>query len=174
MQASGKEYELIKRKLTKAVIAVVLLFASTTFYYSPAPVITSLQCHTANLWYEARGESPEGMKAISAVVINRKNSGKFGSSDCQVIFQKHQFSWTKQQSFKDIQKALNGDTSDLTAKDRRVYQQVQQIASKAVLEGSSGTVPKATMWYHATYAKPRWSEKFKRVKKIGKHVFYVR
>lgn len=163
---------MIKRKLTKAVIAVVLLFTSAAFYSSSAPALTSLQCHTTNLYYEARGESKAGMKAIAAVVINRKNSGKYPKNDCMVIFQNKQFSWTQQQKFKDIQKLLQGDISDLTDKDRQAYQQAVITAQTPVKELLKG-LPKGTLWYHARYANPRWSEKMKLVKVVGSHKFYV-
>lgn len=163
---------MVKRKLTKAIIAVAILFASASFYSIQAPVLSSVSCHAANIFYEARGETQEGMKAIAAVVINRKNSGKYSSTDCEVIFQKNQFSWTHQQKFKDIQKVLQGDISDLNQKDRQAYLQARLIAQKAV-KGRLEVLPKGALWYHATYAKPRWSSKMKLVKTIGRHVFYT-
>lgn len=168
---------MIKRNLSKVILTIALFLASTTFYsttfYSAAPpALSSVSCHTANLYYEARGESKAGMKAVAAVVINRKNSGKYPKNDCMVIFQNRQFSWTQQQKFKDIQKLLQGDTAGLSTKDRQAYQQaviIAQTPDKELLKA----LPKGTLWYHAKYTKPRWSEKMKLVKVVGQHKFYV-
>lgn len=163
---------MIKRRLSKVILAVVLLLASTAFYYKPPPVVSAAACHTANLYFEARGESKDGMQAVAAVVLNRKNSGKYSSSDCMVIFQKHQFSWTKQQQFKDIEKALNGDTSDLNNKDRQAYLQARLIAQNSVMERLK-VLPDGVLYYHAKYSKPQWAKGMKLVKVIGQHKFYA-
>lgn len=164
---------MIKKKLTKIIIAVAFLIASSTLYMSGSPTVSDEACHTANLYFEARGESKEGMKAIASVVLNRKNSKGFGQSDCAVIFQKNQFSWTHQQSFKDIEKIIKGDLSGLNEKDKQAFNNARLIASKAV-NARLNALPDGTLYYHAEYIKPRWSSKMKRVKKIGKHIFYAK
>lgn len=162
---------MIKRKFKKVIIAVAFLIASTALYMQVAPTVSAEACHATNIYYEARGESKEGMKAIASVVINRKNNT--GKTDCEIIFQKNQFSWTNQQNFEDIQKLLNGDLSDLSDKDRQAYQQARLIAHTVLTERLK-VLPDTAMWYHAEYVKPRWSTKLKKVKRIGKHIFYAK
>lgn len=164
---------MLKRKLTKVIIALTLLFSAVSFAPATSSAISSVSCHTANIFYEARGESKEGMQAVAAVVVNRTTSGKYPKDVCMVIFQKHQFSWTKQQKFKDIQKVLNGDTSGFNAEDRQAYQQARLIAQKAV-KGRLNILPDGALWYHATGVNPKWKAKMKRIKILGKHVFYVK
>ena len=163
---------MIKRKLTKVILGLILALSAVAFSPATSAAISSVSCHTANIFYEARGESKEGMKAVAAVVINRTNSGKYPKDTCMVIFQKNQFSWTKQQKFKDIQKVLNGDTSSFTAKDRQAFIDARLIASKAVI-ARLNDLPEGTLWYHSIKSNPKWKSGMKRVKKVGNHVFYM-
>lgn len=53
-------------------------------------------CMMEALWHEARGEPQIGQLAIAEVIFNRLDSGKFGSSVCEVVNQKYpncQFSY---------------------------------------------------------------------------------
>ena len=164
---------MLKRKLTKVIIALTLLFSAVAFAPATSSAISSVSCHTANIFYEARGESKEGMKAIAAVVINRTTSGKYPKDACMVIFQKNQFSWTKQQKFKDIQKVLNGDLSGFSDKDKQAFMNARLIASEAHTERFK-VLPAGALWYHSSSSNPIWRTSMKRVKKIGQHIFYVK
>lgn len=134
--------------------------------------LTALQCLTANLYYEARGESELGMKAVAQVTMNRVKAKGFPSSVCAVVFQPRQFSWTHKKSHKDIQKALNGSTAHLQPKDRQAYHLAYKTAKKAL----SGVllVPqlKDSLYFHAKGANPYWNSRFKKRATIGAHVFY--
>lgn len=133
--------------------------------------LTDLQCLTANLYFEARGEKPIGMLAVADVTKNRVQSKKYPGSVCTVVFQKHQFSWVKQQSWNSIQKVLNGSVSGFRAADRAAYQKAKEIAQKSI-KGLVRVLPESSLHYHATYVKPSWSRKMKVYAKIGTHVFY--
>lgn len=63
---------------------------------STAPIQQLHQQHVcmANaVWYEARGESLKGRRAIVDVVLNRTKAEKAGI--CSVIFRRGQFPWAK-------------------------------------------------------------------------------
>lgn len=169
---------MITRKLSKLILVVVLLLSAAAYSpsaFTPAAnnVISSVACHTANIFYEARGESKEGMQAVAKVVVNRTTSGKYPKNTCMVIFQKKQFSWTHQQDFKDIQKVLNADLSGFNAKDRQAFADATLIAQKAV-KGQLKVLPKDALWYHSVGVSPKWKAKMKKVKQVGQHIFYVK
>lgn len=133
--------------------------------------LTDLQCLTANLFFEARGEKPVGLVAVADVTKNRVQSKKYPGNLCSVVFQRKQFSWTHQQNWNSIQKVLNGSVSGFRAADRVAYQKAKEIAQKS-LKGLVKVLPESSLHYHATYVKPSWSRKMKVHAKIGTHIFY--
>jgi hypothetical protein len=54
-----------------------------------------IDCLARAIYYEARGESEIGKKAVAMVTINRANSSKFPDSICRVVYEKGQYSWTR-------------------------------------------------------------------------------
>lgn len=50
-------------------------------------------CMANAVWYEARGESLKGRRAVVDVILNRTKAEKRGV--CSVIFRKGQFTWAK-------------------------------------------------------------------------------
>lgn len=139
--------------------------------------LTSEMCLKANIYFEARGETKEGMKAVAAVTMNRAKHRNYPDSVCKVVWQHKQFSWTHQIA-KDIQyKVLVGDVEylgSLKKVDLEKYKQSELIAGLALIDDKSiaRILPAGTIFYHALHVKPTWSSKFKKVKQIGKHLFY--
>lgn len=56
------------------------------------PVTFDEQIAARTIWAEARGESEEGQRAVAYVIMNRKRSGKWGSSLASVCTWPKQFS----------------------------------------------------------------------------------
>ena len=107
-------------------LILLFLFISTSVFAQPSEIA----CLTTNIYYEGRGETLEGMRAIGSVVINRMKHPSFKGQDslCKVTFAKGQFSWYKPKS-KPIQKLLNGDTGGLKDKDKEAYQKAEEAES---------------------------------------------
>ena len=131
-----------------------------------------LLCMATNLYFEARGESQEAQASIAKVVINRTNHKSYPSNVCKVIFQYKQFSWTHQQSWKIIQKALNGHAPHKNSLDTQAYHRVNIIASRVLKTGYSA-IGDSVLFYHSKQVKPTWAKKLKKTAVIGKHVFYA-
>ena len=53
----------------------------------PADTAHDLDCLTAAVYYEARGESREGQAAVAQVVLNRVRSPAFPKTVCSVVYQ---------------------------------------------------------------------------------------
>lgn len=159
-------------KLLKILLAcATIAFPIAAHTNNKVKQLTDLQCLTANLFFEARGEKPIGLVAVADVTKNRVQSKKYPKSICSVVFQKHQFSWVKQQSWSSIQKVLNGSVSGFRAADRAAYQKAKETAQKS-LKGLVRVLPESSLHYHATYVKPSWSRNMKVYAKIGTHIFY--
>ena len=135
--------------------------------------VTDMQCMIANLYFEARGESIKGMKAVAAVTLNRVKSKRYPSSICSVVFQRKQFSWTHQKSWPKIEKILLGNTEKLKKEDLAAYLKAVSIAEK--IESNSFVMPEllnSSMFYHANYVYPKWASEMQKVAVIGTHIFY--
>ena len=53
-----------------------------------------IDCMTANIYHEARGESIKGQYAVAHVTMNRVHHEQFPDTVCEVVFQPKQFSWS--------------------------------------------------------------------------------
>jgi spore germination cell wall hydrolase CwlJ-like protein len=133
---------------------------------------TDFQCMIANLYFEARGEGIEGMKAVAKVTMNRVKSKRYPSTICAVIFQRKQFSWTHQQKWKTIDKIMQGKVEKLRGKDLQAYKNAVIIASAAVNNKLHIRKLEGSMFYHANYVSPKWARKMQKVAIVGTHVFY--
>jgi len=128
--------------------------------------IKQLECLAQNIYWEAAGESFEGKVAVAQITMNRLESGRFGKTICQVVFQRTkvyekvicQFSWT------------------CTAKSRvpprnlRLFKESEDIARKVYLENYRLPQMTKAMYFHNTTVRPGWNKV--KVGQIGQHIFY--
>jgi len=171
---------IIAMKKTKLTLAFVLFISglslpnhAETKLVPENEKFTAYHCHLANLFFEARGESEAGMKAVAKITVNRVRSKNYPSNTCDVVFQHKQFSWTHQQSWQRIEAVMNGSAlKTMKQPDKKAYSKATQVA-KAAAKGTL-SVPKLknSLHYHADYVKPTWSKKMRPVAKIGSHIFY--
>jgi N-acetylmuramoyl-L-alanine amidase len=112
---------------------------------------TNLACLASNIYHEARGEPELGQLAVAKVTLNRVDPKN--RDICQVVFAKYQFSWTiKNKNLKHDYKSL-------------------RIAEASLKGGHELDSFKATH-FHTTQVSPHWAKSFKRLRKIGNHIFY--
>lgn len=116
-----------------------------------------MRCLAIAVYYESKGEPLEGQLAVAQVVLNRRDSGRFPSSLCGVVYQRGQFSFT-------------WDGRSDNPANSETWQTAQAIAMIAAADDWREIVPDATH-FHATRVRPGWS-KLQRVSSVGNHVFY--
>lgn len=116
---------------------------------------TEFRCLASNVYHEARGESMKGKIAVALVTLNRSEDERFPKTICGVVYQKHQFSWTK--SIKRFN--LNDEQ----------WQQSVEAAREAYTNRSALGSFKA-MYFHAKSINPGWN--LHKVATIGQHTFY--
>lgn len=118
-----------------------------------------IQCLAENAYFEAGNQSTKGKIAVSNVVMNRVEDKRFPKTPCGVVYQKTkgtcQFSWVCE--------------GKKRIRDLEQYAAAKVTAEKVYL-GKVGDVTKGAKFYHAVYVNPRWN--FRRVTKIGDHIFY--
>lgn len=130
---------------------------------------SDLKCLSEAIYFEARSESFRGQLAVANVIINRKNSKRYPSTICGVVYDgiykrgkpvKHKCAFS-----------YWCDGKPETIRDIHAYHNAKQIANMALKNIFVDGVEKA-LYYHAEYVKPEWSKTKTRVIKIGKHIFY--
>jgi hypothetical protein len=135
------------------------LYALVDRYSTNAPLDEEATCLATAVYFEARGESPEGQLAVARVVMNRAASGKYPPTWCGTVKQPWQFSFVRNGRFPPV---------DAGSDAWRKAQAVARLAISNVVPSLSNDV----LWYHADYVAPSWGRRLVRVEKIGAHIFY--
>ena len=124
----------------------------------------ALQCLALNIYFEARGESEQGKRAVGHVVMNRLSHRKFPNSICAVVKQggtkrlhRCQFSWW-----------CDG-RSDMPGKNKAWNDSIR--IAREIHIGNSTDPTGGALWYHAEYVSPYWRTAFQQGPKIGQHIF---
>ena len=123
-----------------------------------------ISCLAEALYFEARGEPIKGQLAVGEVILNRVEDTRYPSSICKVINQGTgrrfacQFTYT-----------CDGKLE--TVHERQPYEMALKIA-KILMTTHDRRLTRGSTHYHSNYVNPRWSKKFERVAKFGRHIFY--
>jgi spore germination cell wall hydrolase CwlJ-like protein len=123
-----------------------------------------MSCLAEALYFEARGEPITGQLAVGEVILNRVEDSRYPSSICKVINQGTgrrfacQFTYTCVGKFE-------------TVHERKAYEMALKLA-KILITTHDRKLTKGSTHYHSNYVNPKWSKKFERVAKYGRHIFY--
>lgn len=140
-----------------------------------------LLCMAKNIYFESGNQPLAGKLAVGFVTINRVVSSLFPESICDVIYQSEyytnnigeeapvigrcQFSWY-----------CDGKSDKPT--DSYTWLQALEISREIldfnVLDITSGIIDitEGSLWYHADYANPYWSQHLQKTVTIENHIFY--
>jgi hypothetical protein len=124
------------------------------------------QCLATALYFEARGESELGQKAVAEVIMTRAGSGRYPGSICGVVYQGSHRHLSCQFTF----------TCDGIAdrpRDRAAWEHARRVAATMIVQAQDRRP--ITNWathYHANYVNPRWASKLTRTARVGTHIFY--
>ena len=135
------------------------LYALVDRFSAGAPLDEEATCLATAVYFEARGESPEGQLAVARVVMNRAASGKYPPTWCSTIKQPAQFSFVRGGRFPAV---------DAGCAAWRKAQAITRLAMSNAVPSLSSDV----LWYHANYVAPSWGRRLTRAEKIGAHIFY--
>lgn len=127
-------------------------------------VSADLECLAQALYFEARGESVQGVFAVGEVILNRVDSPDYPDSVCDVVYQgtgqKYacQFTWTCDS---------NSDAIGSPA----AFARVAKVA-KLLMDGVPRILTQGATHYHTRAVHPSWANRFPRTASIGAHLFY--
>ena len=123
-----------------------------------------MSCLAEALYFEARGEPIKGQLAVGEVILNRVEDSRYPSSICKVVNQGTgrrfacQFTYTCDGKLESVN-------------ERKPYELALKIA-KILMTTHDRKMTKGSTHYHSNYVNPKWSKKFERVAKFGRHIFY--
>lgn len=137
--------------MVKLLLALLLLLPPLTLQ----AVDKEFDCLVRNVYQEARGEPYKGKVAVALVTLNRTKSERFPSTICGVVYQKGQFSWTKNYAKVKV--------------NVEQWQAAKDAAFAAYMGVETLGMFKATH-FHNNQVNPRW--KLRKVATIGNHHFY--
>lgn len=122
------------------------------------------QCLAHAIYFEARGESLSGQRAVAEVVLNRVDDPRFPATICGVVKERNaagcQFSWTC-------------DGRPDKVRNAEAYAEVAKVA-RAMLDGAPRSLTDGATFFHTRAVRPSWSRRFERTASIGAHTFYRR
>ena len=117
-------------------------------------------CVALAVYFEARGESLEGQRAVASVVWNRRNDERWPNHTCEVVAQKGQFeSWPLIRS--EFPRLYGAEYLDLTPNES-----MKTALAHASYTAETPTTPALF------FAQPDLL-KYKQLEIIGNHVFYT-
>ena len=141
--------------------------ATTTPAAARDSVAQEIECLALNIYFEARGESRLGQRAVGHVVLNRVADKRFPATICEVVRQggenrRHrcQFSWW-----------CDGRSDD--PEDRYAWDRSKAMAN-LIYWGFDDDPTYGALWYHTLDKRPIWRHALMRGPAIGSHVFYLR
>ncbi|HUP67183.1 MAG TPA: cell wall hydrolase [Sphingomicrobium sp.] len=137
------------------------LYALADRYGASASLDQQTNCLATAVYFEARGESPEGQLAVARVVMNRAASGKYPTDWCSVMKQPWQFSFVNPRTG-------NYPSVNLQSTSWARAEGIARLAVANIVPSVSTDV----LWYHADYVAPSWGHRLNIAQKIGQHIFY--
>lgn len=114
-------------------------------------------CLALNVYFEARGETPDAQHMIAEVVMERVYEDGYPKTVCGVVWQHGQFSWTE-------------DGKSDKPKDVKAWLAAQIVANEVLLyegEFNTGATHYATRGSH-----PYWEKDMNIIGMYGNHIFY--
>ncbi len=142
-------------------IILTLLLLTSSCFAADFPS-TEQDCLAANIYHEARGESPHGQWLVAYVTKNRIDSKYFPDKYCRVVKQHKQFSWWEDPA---IVKKPEDPWAWATACDIAKHFINQDLISK--IDGSLGA-----LYYHKITIRPYWVDSKEYLGRVGLHYAY--
>jgi hypothetical protein len=121
-------------------------------------------CLTQAVYYEARGEGDDGMRAVAQVILNRVRHPAYPKTICGVVYQGAYQRTSCQFSF-----VCNGAMG--APVESWAWRRAKKVADSA-LSGYVMTAVGTSTSFHTTGVKPGWGGTMDRVAQIGSHIFY--
>ncbi|MDO6589052.1 cell wall hydrolase [Loktanella sp. D2R18] len=122
------------------------------------------ECLAEALYFEARGESVEGLFAVGEVILNRVDSSAYPGTLCGVINQGTGRRYACQFTY-----TCDGRAEVIS--EPRAWERVGKVA-RILIDGAPRVLTGGATHYHTKAVSPSWAQRFPRTASIGSHYFY--
>lgn len=122
------------------------------------------QCLSQALYFEARGETAEGLFAVAEVIMNRVESRRYPNTVCGVIHQGTGEKFRCQFTF-----TCDGKPEHIG--NQKAFERVGKVA-RVMIDGAPRPLTQGAIYYHTTAVSPGWAGRVKKTAQYGVHVFY--
>jgi len=163
----------VRRPAALSACAFLLIFSTQSFAKDEQADGDAVTCLAQAIYFEARGESEKGQRAVGRVILNRAASGVYPESVCGVVYQGSHRGPACQFSF-----ACDG-IPDVT-REKAAWKKAEEIAASLIAcdpPCHKSLEREDAVWtsthYHADFVSPRWAKKLKQTGTIGSHIFYA-
>lgn len=123
-----------------------------------------LQCLALNIYHEARGEGEQGKAAVAIVTLNRVISRHFPDTLCEVVWQRGQFSWTRD--------GRPDRPLEVSAWRRALKVATRVYRQGALFDRALWRRLRGVTHYHSIFVQPGWAYRLRPAGQIGEHIFY--
>ena len=146
------DFEVIRSQVPRQRITTSLVLSKKQKY-----------CLIKNVYHEAGIDTLLGKLAVVQVTMNRLKTGRWGSTVCEVVYSKAQFSWT-----------LNKHKLKEQPRGRLWEESIEAVED--YLSGTRLLNLKDSLFYHAHWMEdqPKWASKKFEIAQFGQHIFYER
>ena len=128
----------------------------------------NIECIVEAVYHEARGETPDGWKAVTEVILNRTQLPDYPNTICEVVHQNKQFSYRNGDKKYNLHYYEPIPLYEIT---KTVYQHLYYIQKS----DKRRVLPDCVTHYDGkSFTKPSWADHMKMVKEIGGHQFYCK
>lgn len=118
-----------------------------------------VNCLAKNIYFESRGESEIGQFLVGFVTNNRVRDYRWPDSYCEVVEQRHQFSWY-------------WDGKSDNPRDAIAWARSKEIAN-IIYNSSNLDTTHYGFYFKAVYAKSKYFDNLRKLNKVGKHEFFT-
>src|SRR5690606_12134674 len=149
---------------TAALLAAAFGASMSSAENDPAePIDEQHRCLALTMYFEARSEGPEGMRAVGSVVLNRVESEHFPSTVCEVVKEGGetppcQFSWWC-------------DGKSDVPRNAEQWQTALAVAA-ALLEDRGEDTTHGALFFHAASISVPWRAERTKTAEILGHIYY--
>lgn len=124
-------------------------------------------CLATAIYFEARGETQLGQKAVAEVILARTRAKDRPKTICGVVYE------GAKRNTRYCQFSFACDGIADKVRDRGAWSRAMKIASATMRTGGkANAVAGNATYYHANYVNPSWAARMVKVATIGTHVFY--
>lgn len=122
------------------------------------------RCLADVIYFEARGESEAGRRAVAEVILHRLAEGTHGRTICSVVYE------GANQTFCQFTFACDGSTG--RQRLAGPWRAAQVLAARLLVGEVPSDATDGATYYHAAWVHPSWAPAKLRVAEIGNHIFY--